>query len=102
MGLVYLILLVILLGITWPILVWLPTALVAFVQSYLAYILAAIAAFWAVLQLDAHIMREKAAKYPDAPPFRMDRASVLMFAVFWAALTWGFVPLVRLLVLKGH
>ena len=49
MGLVYLILLVILLGITWPLLVWLPTALVVFVQSYLPYILAAIAALSAVL-----------------------------------------------------
>jgi len=102
MGLVYLILLVILLGITWPLLVWLPTALVVFVQSYLPYILAAIAALWAVLQLDAHIMREKAAKYPDTPPFRLDRVGVLMFAALWASLTWGFVPLVRLLVLKGH
>jgi len=37
----------------------------------------------------------------DASPFRMDRAGVLMFAAFWAALTWGFVPLVRLLLLKG-
>jgi hypothetical protein len=49
MGLVYLILLVILFGITWPLLVWLPTALVSFVQSCPAYILAAFAAFWAVL-----------------------------------------------------
>jgi len=36
-------------------------------------------------------MREKAVKHPDAPPFPMDRATVLMFAVFWASLCRSFV-----------
>jgi len=51
--------------------------MVAFVQNYLAYILAAITALWAILQLNTHIMREKAAKHPDATRFHMDRAGML-------------------------